>query len=290
MKKAGKIVLTVLCVLSFINIAFWVGIYYLDGLSHLYYSQHVVNSIYVFSAITSLALIILIAIIVMMFKSKKIIRIVCTLLLILFLPAALYGSFVGMACSWIMGSNGCSYTEDITNYGKYDNKYDIPYFPDAITEDMTVVQFAYFYKYVDVGQTDIYLEVKFENREIMDEYLTTAKNSLSETGILSYQNPYNPKYTDIIRNKWVQCSAQDEYLASVVNFCGDEDYKYVDMNYNSISYSYDDLTIIYNYTYIGSDIEVGNDPDHGKYYPKFLERFGVEWKLDNTFKYEYVEE
>ena len=50
------------------------------------------------------------------------------------------------------------------------------------------------------------------------------------------------------------------------------------------NYEEGELTIIYNYTYIGSDIFVGDNPDKGEYYPKFLERFGVEWSKDNDFR------
>lgn len=52
----------------------------------------------------------------------------------------------------------------------------------------------------------------------------------------------------------------------------------------------DDMTVIYNYTAIGSDIEVGNDPDAGEYYPKYLEKFNVEHDSENDFGYEYIED
>lgn len=288
--KTEKIVLTVLSILSFLSVAFWAATYFLGGLSHLYYSQEVVHRIYGFFAISILVLSILISIIVMMFKSKKTVESICIVLLTAFILLALFGSFPEALFFSTIGPNGCSYTEDIANYGKYDKEYVIPYFPQEITEDMTVVQFAYFYKYRDIDQVDIYLEVKFEDRETMDTYLTKAKNSLCEEGNITYQNPYDPKYTDIIPKRAVLYSSQNGVLASYIDFDGSEDYKYVDVVYRSVTYSYDDLTVIYNYTDIGSDIEVGNSPDNGKYYPKFLERFDVEWSPDNTFMYEYVEE
>ena len=288
-KKAGKILLTVFSALSFLSVAFWGFLYYWGGLSHLYYSRDVVISLCIFVVATIIAFAVFILINVMMFRGKKIIRIICIILLVVFLPVALYGSLIGMIGGMILGPNGCSYTEDINNYGKYDKNYNINYFPESITDDMTVVKFSYFYKYIDTYQDDIYLEVTFENREIMDEYLTKAKNSFSEKGYLTYQNPYNPKYTDIIEKTWVISSNEDGDLAASINFEGDEDYRYVDMVYKSITYSYDELTIIYNYTSIGSDIEVGNNPDEGEYYPKYLERFGVEWNEENSFNYEYVD-
>ncbi|MBQ3074077.1 MAG: hypothetical protein IJD19_05415 [Ruminococcus sp.] len=290
MKKVGKTILTVISGLSVASLIFWTAQYYLGALSHLYYSRDVVVSVYLFIGISVLSLAVFTAIVIMMYRCKKVISIICAILLILFIPAALLGSFIDMLALGISGPNGCSHTTDIENYGKYDDNMSISYFPDSITEDMTVVDFSYYYKYVDISHTDLFLEVRFNNKETMDKYLTTAKSAFSKNGTLTYQNPYNPIYTDIIENTWVSLSANDGYLASYIEFGNFDSYKYVDMNYSSISYSYEELTIIYNYTYIASDIEVGNNPDDGEYYPKFLERFNVEWNPENTFKYEYIEE
>ena len=281
MKKTGKIVLTILSILSFLSIAFVGSLYYIGGLSHRYYSQAVLNAVYIFCAAAILVLAVLILMFVMMFRSKPILRRICTVLLIALIPLALYGSLVGSAILMIAGPNGCSYTEDIANYGKYDYEYQPPYFPDAITGDMTVVKYAYFYKYLDTDQIDIYLEVKFSDRETMEKYLAEAKDALSKDGVITYPNPYDPNYTDIIR--------KDRHLSSIYFSCYD-DYKYVSMGQYSTTYSYEELTIIYNYTSIGSDIEIGNDPDQGEYYPKYLERFGVEWDPSNNFSYSYTEE
>lgn len=289
MKKGGKIALIVFSGLPFLSLIFWRAWFYLDGCSHLYYSQNVVNSIFVFFAIAILALLVFSAMAVMLFKCGKVIRVICTVLLAVSIPVTLFGSFLQMAFLALFGPIGCSYTEDIANYGTYDRGYDPAYFPDAITEDMTVVDFAYFYKYVDVDQVDIYLEVKFDDEETMERYLTAAKNAIStQDGILTYPNPYDPKYTDVVGNSWVVDSGQGTF-ASSIQFDGDDAYRYVEMNHYAVTYSYDELTVIYNYTYIGSDIEVGNDPDRGAYYPKYLERFGVEWDPANGFAYDYVE-
>ena len=284
MNKNKKIVLSVISLLSFFSIAFWEGTYYFGGLSYLYHSQEIVKETLIFSVIALLALGIFIAVIVMLFKSPKVIRIVCTVLLIAVIPVSLFSSFVCMLGLMVGGSKGCSYTEDIGNYGKYDEEFNVPYFPEAITDDMTVVDFSYFYKYADTDQTDIYLEVKFDNKKTMDKYLTTAKKAFSEKGVLTYKNPYNPEYTDIVENRWVMHSSEGSF-ASIIEFGKYESgTKYVDMDYFSITYSYEELTIIYNYTYIGSDIFVGDNPDKGEYYPRFLERFGVEWSQDNEFR------
>ena len=151
LSTTGKIVLTVLSVISFFCLSFIVGLYYLGGLSHLYYSRGVVIGVCIFFAVALLVLIALVAIIVLMFKNKHvIISIVCALLLIAFIPVALFGSFRELIRIIIIDTYGCSYTEDIANYGKYDDGQSNPdYFPESITEDMTVVKFVYYYKYVD---------------------------------------------------------------------------------------------------------------------------------------------
>ena len=288
MKKTGKTILSSFSVFSFLCIVFWWAIYFLDGLSYLYYNQEVVKHIFVFFAVIILVLIFLIAIIMLMYKSKKAIRIICSILLIIFIPVSLYGALIGMLVTGVITTNGCSYTEDIANYGKYDHDFEASHFPETITSDMNVVNYRYFYKYSNTDQIDIFLEVKFENKETMERYLTIAKMALSDNGVLTYQNPYNSKYTDIVENRDILLNNEGKY-ASFIEFNGDDDFKYVYMIYNSITYSYDELTILYNHTSIGSDIEMGNSPNNGEYYPKFLEHFGVEWSQKNNFKYEYLD-
>jgi hypothetical protein len=217
-----------------------------------------------------------------MFKSKKTIRIVCMILLIAFIPIALSASFYKMIDLFVSGPYGCSYTENISNYGKYDAEFELPHFPTSITYDMTVVTFAYFYKGSDMNQSDIYLEVKFDDAATMDKHLTEAKNSFFD-GVIEYQNPYNDKYTDTIgylNNSKGHKLYRD---SNSVKFGEFNDYRYVDFFYTSITYSYEELTIIYNFSRIGSDTEIGSEPDKGQYYPKFLERFGVEWDTSNNF-------
>ena len=287
MKKTSKIILSISSVLSLFSLSFWVGTYFCGGCSYFYFNQEVINDILIFFAIVIPVFAICVVAIIFMFRSKKAARVVCTILLILVIPISLFGSFICMLCTGIIGPNGCSFTEDIANYGKYDEDFRIPHFPEVVTDDMSVVDFSYFYKYIDIGQTDIYLEVKFENKEIMDKYLKAAKNSFSENGIITYKNPYNPKYRDIVENRSIVHS--DDKYASVIKFEGDENHKYVNMKYSSITYSYDELTIIYNYTSVGSDLKVGNKPNQGEYYPKILARFGVEWDSDNNFQYKYID-
>lgn len=284
MKKGGKITLTVLSCLSFLCAAFWGSMYHVGGYRYLYHSQAVEKQLYLFFTIVILILVLLVALIALMFKSKKPIRIISTILLIFFTLFFFFSSVFATLFAEIIGPNGCSYTEDIANYRKYDNNFSPDYFPACITDDMTVVQFAYYYKYADCDQNDLYLEVKFETEETMNAYLERVKNAFSENGFISYPNPYDSKYTDIIEKEWIVSSASYGDFASVIEFYENDNYtKYVDMKYYSVSYSYDELTMIYNYTDIGSDILFGYNPDKGYYCPKYLERFNVEYDTTNDF-------
>ncbi|MBQ8146945.1 MAG: hypothetical protein IJ039_09195 [Clostridia bacterium] len=275
--KICKILLAILSCISFLGVAFFTFIYFYDGFDYMYYSQGVVSAIFLACVIIALSLALLVLVIVLMFKGKIGVRITCTMILIFFIPVSMVAGFLGLAVNYF-GPYGCSYTEDIANYGNYDYKFSTDYFPQSITEEMTVVDFSYFYKYVDTFQTDIYLEIKFSDRETMEKYLNTAKGAFSENGFLEYQNPYDSKYTDIIENQY-QYGANSAYI----EFTEDENYKNVEMHYYSVTYSYEELIIIYNYTGVGSDLEYGNAPEKGEYYPHYLTRFNVEFDPSNSF-------
>ncbi len=265
-----KILLTVLSCISFLGVAFITFFYFYDGLNYMYYSRGVVNAVVLSLLIIALSLALLVLVIVLMFKGKIRARITCSILLIFFIPVSMVAGLLGSAVNYF-GPYGCSYTEDIANYGSYDYKFSTAYFPQSITEEMTVVGFSYFYKYVDTFQTDIYLEVKFSDKSTMEKHLNTAKDAFSENGFLEYQNPYNSKYTDIIGSDLS------------IDFVERGDYKYVEMRCYSVTYSCEELTIIYNYTNIGSDLAYGNDHDNGEYYPHYLTRFNVEFDPSNSF-------
>ena len=289
-KIIGKIILSIASVLSF-------GLAYLglsvifEDIFYIYSSENVKSTAQTFSIIVIAVLILLVAILILSFASRQtFIRIICTILLILFTAVAMYSSFLSMVVYIVLGPNGCSYTEDIENYGKYDENFSVEHFPDEITEDMKVVDFSYYYKYADATQLDIYLEVRFENAEIMEKYLLEATKPFEEDGTLSYHNPYNPSYTDIVANKWSVYSSVDGAMINHVNFGGEDNYKYVEMNYTAITYSYEELTIIFSETQLGSDISVGDDYDNAEYYPKLLKRFEIEWNPENDFIYKYVED
>ena len=289
MKKALGII-SIITLSLFSLAAFLLGTstfasYYIDALGFMYHSDGVVRDVCIFLSIVSILFVALIIIIVKAIRAKDG-RIALFFGVASGVAIVSFFSFIfGLGLIIANGTNGCSYTEDIANYGKYDKELKFDHFPDEITDDMTVIKYAYYYKYVDSSHYDIYLEVKFDDAQAMEKYLETAKEAFSENGIITYQNPYDPKYTDIIMNTQ-RILSRDGAFASEIEFEGAVDRKCVDMIYSSITYSYEDLTIIYNDTCISDDITLGNDPDKAEYYPQFLEHFGVEWSPDNNFSYE----
>ncbi len=192
------------------------------------------------------------------------------ILVIAYVFALFYAGWMSTAVYIILGPQGHSYTEDIANYGVYDFEYSPKHFPESIDDDMEVIKYSYFHKYSDASQTDIYLEVKFDSEEDFNYHLNKAIETFGEDGVNTFENPYDPSYTDVINSKW---SAGIQMVQS------SDAYSYVDMFYYSISYSKDELIIIYNHTRVGSDLEVSY------YYPAYLRRFNVEFDPENDFEY-----
>ena len=263
-----------MCGLAFMAAAFFLFFAFYDGLLYLYHSQNVVNVFILFLVCAFLTLLLLIGLNILMYRGKKVLQIISGIFIGLFIPVAFFAAFVTMLAGIVVGPYGCSYTEDIANYGVYDKWISVPnYFPETITDEMTVVDYCYYYKYSDATQYDIYLEVKFDSKEAMERQLEKAKSAANH-GCGTAPNPYAPGYTDMFQKyRWREGYEYGGY----VRFGGREDYKYVDANYNAVIYNYEELTIIFNATQLGSDIEMDNDPDMGAYTPKFMERFDLQW-------------
>ena len=293
-----KIAITVISSLMLLSFLFFLILYYYGGFSYMYHSQAVVYDFYKVCAIAFAIVAVMVALIVTMFKAKKAFRIICAIILCVTIPVFAFLSLVTMLGVSILFANGCSYTEDIANYGKYDvyaegRSY---FFPESITEDMQVVKFVYFDKYVDVEQVDIFLEVRFSTREVMDEYIEAAKEKMisgkssnkTQYDLFEHQNPYDESYTDIIKCYYNTNGELETY--SCIEFY-DEGHKTVNMSYDVISYSYDELTVIYSSTSLTSgDILYGNDPDAGDYCAAYLIRFGVEYNTNNSITHaEFIE-
>lgn len=281
MGKKVAYVLSGISVLTFLCAAFFSGIYFLEYLTFYdLYSPETVRDSVIWAAVLVVSLALLVSLIVFACRTNK--KIVPSVLLLLFSIVFSFSALFSLLAS-SFDPNGCSYTEDIAHYENHGGE--ISYFPDEISDDMEVVDYCYWYKYSDCSHGETYLEVKFENRQIMEEHIREAIEGFGENGIKTYKNPYNPSYTDIIGNNNRLLSSEGS-LAGFIAFktSDDTDHRYIDASYNAVTYSYDELTVIYISLFIGSDIGIE------EYYPKYLRRFGIEHNMDNTFYVQYEEE
>lgn len=214
-------------------------------------------------------------------------QILSAFLVIAYIVMLLFAGLLSHAIYMLLGQQGHSYTEDIKNYGIYDFESSPKHFPESIDDDMEVIKYSYFYKYADAHHKDIYLEVKFDSKEKFDLHLSEAIKAFGEDGVYTYENPYDSSFTDVIEKdcaRWIPRNDIRHAAFIEMKTSDFSDYSYVDMIYRSVSYSTDELIIIYNLTEVWSDLEISY------YYPAYLKRFGVEFDAKNNFVYEYTEE
>ena len=245
-----------------------------------YYEFYTMDSVVASIVWTALLIIISIFFVLLLrfvCKTKKLAVLVA--LIVVFAYLSVYSFF---ACAF--GYNGCDYTEDIANYDRFGAN--VKYFPEEINDDFEVVDYSYYHTLCDTDHTEIYLEVRFDNREMMEEYLSSAIFALgSSSGVQEYQNPFCSTYTDVVADRGAMMRlGSGEAFSAYIDCDSYQKHRYVQANYDAISYSYEDLSIIYVHLDIGSDISI----DH--YYPKYLRRFDVEWNSDIEFyvKYEKI--
>lgn len=277
--KTFLILLSLACIVAFVLAYLSMSGVFLFGQSdYLYYDDQVVRVGHIYRVVALFIFGITVTLIVIAVRSKSntIHKIFSTVLLAALLAAYVFMSSMGFALYVVVGPYGCSYTEDIADYGVYDMGGIPNHFPKAITDEMHVVKYTYFYKYSDLSHWDYYLEVKFDDKATMEKYVTEAKGTFQSWR--EYQNPFNDKYIDILD--------YDGYGSpGWGGFGGSEDYKVTYIDHDAVIYSYEELTIIYTNTQLKEEIGVGDDPNRGFYYPQVLKRFGIEWDPDKDYGY-----
>ena len=275
MKKILIVLLSLLSAIIFILFAL-LSLHFHFGYLY-YYEFYTMDS--VVASIVWVAILLFISILFVLFlrfayRTEKIALPVTLIILFAYLSAYSFAS-----CAF--GYNGCDYTEDIANYDRFGAN--LKYFPEKLTDDFEVVDYSYYHTLLDTDHTEIYLEVRFDNREVMEKYISSAHSAFGTCGVQEYQNPFNPTYTDIVADTIAMKRGSGETFSAYINFGFYKKHRYVEANYSAISYSYEDLSIIYVYLDMGSDISI----DH--YYPKYLRRFDVEWNSDIDFYVKYEE-
>lgn len=178
------------------------------------------------------------------------------------------------------------HSDNISEYNSGDYKRNIswsPVFLDTIPENAQVIDYEYYDWYRE--NIDVYLELKFETQEELENYLDTLiqnaeEKSMKNKGIerelfLTKQNPYDYKYTDLI------CTAYASYSGALGNHV-DFSIEYengktlLDIYHHIISYSVEELTVIQNLCH-WSDYMYS-------YTPKYITRFNI----PTNENYEYI--
>ena len=172
--------------------------------------------------------------------------------------------------------NGRLYTDDIQDYNS--KKYQIPQtvFLPEIPENAEVVEFSY-YNYWHEAR-DVYLELKFQTKAEMDDYLRLLKENGTAScnkdtsadkaeWFVEETNIYDQSFTDLFC--LIHCSEDGEgYYTGYRTEVG-KDGSICACNFGVISFSYEKLTVIQSCTH-GWYREAVHD-----YVPKYLVRFGV---------------
>ena len=175
------------------------------------------------------------------------------------------------------------YTEDIKNYNS--EKYSIPstIFPDEIPSNVQVVSFSY-YNYWHEAE-DIYLELKFNSTEEMEDYLSVLKsqcitvckkyNSFKDENLFaSEKNIYNESFVDLFCLIYYSSDQNKSFTGYVIE--NNEDIIRYKCDFGLISYSYDDLTVIH------SLVQGWYLNKKHNYIPKYFVRFDI--PLDTNHK------
>ena len=208
-------------------------------------------------------------------KSSKT-RIVLVVVELLFL-------FAFVVILFIVSSNFTNdeyYTEDV--YDFFENMYDDEVlFSKEIPNNATVSNFM-FYKYF-TDRRDVYLELKFDTAEDMDNYIAALLTNFEEYYRSKYGDnvsllneylvetvcPYDNSYNEIfITLNTTKFGNDPNYY---VGFAVDDQYhnfKYYDCNYSILSYSTENLTVI-------QTSALGSFSKELKHIPGYIQKYNI---------------
>ena len=173
-------------------------------------------------------------------------------------------------------------TTDISDYNTEEYSLDWHYiFPETIPENAEVLDFLYYEYSCDFE--DYYLELKFDTPEELLEYLSirieTVESKLSnqpyytfEEGVfVEEQNPYDASYVDLFFA--YKCWGDSDGECRVGYTIKGSDRR-IDVLYNVISYSMDELIVIHEYTM------TRNYYTAEQKLPTYFIRFGVDTDIE----------
>lgn len=175
------------------------------------------------------------------------------------------------------------YTENIHDYRSEQYPIASTFFLPELPNNATVVCFSNYSYWHELF--DVYLELKFNTKEEMDEYVLSvvnndlnaqSKDKLAEPvngWIIQEQNPYNNSYIDLISTELTSGTIDERWVGYRIDRSNDKNL--VSANLSIISYSYQDLTVIQSYMYGIYNIDV-ND-----YVFKYFTRFNISTNEDH---------
>ncbi len=184
---------------------------------------------------------------------------------------------VGIA-KCISSKNSFQHTTDLTNYNEKD--FPLPsIFLNDIPNYAKVVSFSYYNYYNE--EKDIYLELKFNNTDQLEEYLKNLllnsvenfnsqgwKTPQNNEWFLESQNMHKQSYVDMFCVIYSSNKKEKNFTGYSIEINNDNSAIY-ECNFGVISYSYEELTIIQNYC-TGTFQEKVN-----KFIPKYFDYFNV---------------
>lgn len=184
---------------------------------------------------------------------------------------SIFTSIFTMMLVLIGSSSGYSYTRDINNYMMVEkNEEYFNYFPKEIDDNMKDVKYGYFFDLNDAYALELYLEAKFENKEILNTYLNETLNKVGIDNLVLSSNEGDSNYMTYYLKESIYEIEKISKPNQRVNYS-------IFANMFTISYCYESNTLIWDCMLFG---EFFTD----EYItPFYFEKFKIEI-IDKKFK------
>ena len=152
---------------------------------------------------------------------------------------------------------GADFTDNINNYNNSDYYIPQAVFPSQIPTNAEIVSFSC-YKYSTTKES-AYLELKFNSPEEMETYIADvvqeceaymrSRNFPPNTDVyfIEKTNLYNSSYKDMFCTYFFSWQYGEDYTGYKI-YQDDSSELVYNGNFGTISYSFDDLTVIHNYS------------------------------------------
>lgn len=166
-------------------------------------------------------------------------------------------------------------SQNVNDYNSDKCHFSESYFLNEVPARATIANLSYFEYYRE--SCEQYIELKFEDKDSLDYYLSTIKEHIisKKTSTAEYdplfieeKNPYDDRYIDIFYAPAHSITYNTRYTGYSIKVKANDHIDYTCI-YVLISYSYDELTVIQSYTR-GTFCSLEEE-----YVPMYLRRFNV---------------